>query len=367
MPQVDVLIVGAGIAGASLAAALAPHARVLVLEAEDHPGMHSTGRSAAFFAETYGGPRVQPLTSASRAFFQSPPPGFTDGALLRPRGALHVTDGDGRALDGMLREFADAPVTVDPLSPDGIAARFPHMRKTWRQHGLWEPACRDIDVAALHAGYLRLARQGGVIVESRSALLSATRRDGRWVAKTLKGSIGADIIVNSAGAWADDVAARCGVSGIGIKPLRRTIIAAEIDIPVDNDWPLVVDAAGTFYFKPDAGRMWISPHDEIPDTPRDVQPEELDIAVAVDRFERATTARVRRIERSWAGLRSFAADRLPVYGYDPAMPGFFWCSGQGGFGIQTAPAAAELAAAGVLRSAYSGPVDPEPYAAARFR
>jgi D-arginine dehydrogenase len=364
----DVLIVGAGIAGASVAAQLAGHCRVVVVEAETAPGYHSTGRSAAFFAETYGGPGVQPLSSASAGFLNAPPAGFADAPLVRPRGALHIADAANRSrLASFAADFADSGVAVMPLDQAAARARAPLLADAWSAHALWEPDCLDIDVAALHAGFLRRARQSGAVIHTDARLDALARVGGRWRCNAGSRAIHADIVVNAAGAWADDVARLAGVLPVGVRPYRRTMVVADIDCPVDATWPLVISAAGDLYFKPDAGTMWISPHDESPDVAGDVQPEEYDIALAIDTFCRVTTASVRRVVRAWAGLRSFAPDRLPVYGFDPVGAGFFWCAGQGGFGIQTAPAAAELCAC-LLVGAGTTPagVDPGRYTPARF-
>ena len=367
--NVDVAIVGAGIAGASLAWALAGKRDVALLEAEAQPGFHATGRSAAFYAETYGGPGVQPLTSASKSFFADPPAGFADRPLTGPRGALHVAASDA-GLETVEADFAGSGVTVTRLTSPETTAKLPLLADSWRKGSLWEPGCRDIDVAALHQGYLKGARRNGVAVITGTRFLSAARdRAGRrWRIETGAGTVLADILVNAAGAWADPVAQAAGVAPLGIAALRRTMIVAAIDRPVDPDWPLVIDAGGGFYFKPDAGHLWLSPHDETPAVPGDAQAEEIDIALAVHRFETAMDARVERVVRAWAGLRSFAPDRLPVYGFDASIDAFFWCAGQGGFGIQTAPAAAAMAARLILgESAEDCLPASAPYAPARFR
>ncbi|GAA3701751.1 FAD-binding oxidoreductase [Sphingomonas cynarae] len=337
MPRFDVAIVGGGIAGASLAAALAPHACVVMLEAEAMPGLHATGRSAAFWSETYGGPAIQPLTTASGAALR-------DGGFLEPLGSLHIgRQEDAAAADAFLAEFADSAVELVPIDP---ASRIPGLRSEWTI-GVMEPSCAYIDVAALHGHYLKSARTGGATIVTDAGIRSAVRRDGVWRIETPAGPFAATVLVNAAGAWADEVAIRCGVRPIGIRPYRRTMVQLRTDPSVPAGLPHVADIAGRFYFKPEAGgRLWLSPHDEIPTDPCDAAPEEIDVAVAIDRFEQAVDWRVAAVERRWAGLRSFALDRLPVYGF--AEPGFFWCAGQGGFGIQTAPAAAAMAAALVL-------------------
>ncbi len=363
----SVAIIGAGIAGAGVAFALGNRARVTLIEAESHPGYHTTGRSAAFYAETYGGPGIQPLTTASKAFFESPPPGFADQALLSPRGGLHVATADHLAeLAELEAEFAGTGVEIAHIPDHAIAALAPRLRPEWRADALWESDCRDIDVAALHQGFLTGAKRAGATLLT-DAEVTAIQRDGTgWHLTTRAGEVRADIVVNAAGAWGDAIANLAGAQPRGLQPMRRTVVVLDVDPPPSPDLPLVIAADGSFYFKPDAGRLWVSPHDETPAPASDCQPEDYDVAVAIDRLERATTWTVCRVERSWAGLRTFAPDRLPVIGYDPAIPGFFWCVGQGGFGIQTAPAAAQLAAALILGEPHGLPgVDAALYAATR--
>ncbi len=327
----DVVIVGAGIGGASLAWFLGSQASVLLIEAESHPGLHSTGRSAAFFAETYGGPRVQPLTTASKAFLETPPDGFADGPLVTRRGALHIARSEAQhSLDLMEHTFRASGVAIERLDSAATAARAALLAPAWRQCALWEPGCNDIEVARLHQAFLAGAKKRGAVLVTDARVLGFARASGHWRIETAAGNYEADIVVNAAGAWADEVAVLAGVRPLGVQPLRRTMIVADLDTPVDPDLPVVLDLEGSFYFRPDAGMMWVSPHDETPMPACDVQPEELDIAIGIDRFENATTAKVRRVARSWAGLRSFAPDRLPIYGFAPDVPGFFWCAGQGG-------------------------------------
>jgi D-arginine dehydrogenase len=363
----DVAIVGAGMAGASLAAEVAGRASVLLLEAEDQPGYHSTGRSAAFWSESYGGPLVQPLTQASGGFLAAPPPDFSDSPFLSPRGALHIANAAGeRALDALASDFAGAAVCLDPVARPALAAAIPGLRPGWNR-GLSEPTCADIDVAGLHAAYLKRARARGAVLVTAARLQRAEREHGRWQLETTAGTFESDLLVNAAGAWADRVAEFAGERRLGVQPYRRTLVQLRIDPPAPADLPLVIDARERFYFKPESGgRLWLSPHDETACEPCDSAPEEYDIALAIDRLESAVDWRVERVERAWAGLRSFAPDRLPVYGFSATDRGFFWCAGQGGFGIQTAPAAARLAAAMLLGSESGAPVDPAPYRATRF-
>ena len=364
----DVAIIGAGMAGASLAAEVAPHARVLLLEAEDHPGYHSTGRSAAFWSETYGGPGVQPLTTASREFLANPPEHVSDRSFLTHRGCLHIADASGEAaLDELLAKFERSDVVLEARDRAGLEHALPQVRPGW-DRAVYEPSCADIDVAGLHAAYLRLARRAGAELITGARLEQAERLEEQWRLTTNAGGFTASLLVDAAGAWADEVAAMAGERPLGIQPYRRTLLQVEVDPPVPPDLPLVVDAAGRFYFKPEAGgRLWLSPHDETACAPCDCAPDELDVALAIAGLELATDWRVVRIERRWAGLRSFAPDRLPVYGFSDRSRGFFWCAGQGGFGIQTAPAAAKLAAALLLGREPEIPgIDPARYRPGRF-
>ncbi|HEU4961134.1 MAG TPA: FAD-dependent oxidoreductase [Sphingomonas sp.] len=355
MAQYDIAIVGAGMAGASLAAELAPHARVLLLEAEAQPGYHATGRSAAFWSETYGGPGVQPLTTASGPLLEA-------AGVLAPLGSLHIGRAeDDAAIDAFLAAFEGSGVALEERDPHAVV---PGLRADWKR-AVFEPSCAYIDVAALHAGYLKRARLAGAALTTSAPLEAATRAAGGWRLETGADVFAADILVDAAGAWADAVAIRSGVAPIGIQPYRRTMVQLRTDPPPADGMPHVAHIAGSFYFKPEAGgRLWLSPHDEIASDPCDAQPEEIDVAIAIDRFEHAVDWRVAALEHKWAGLRSFAPDRLPVFGFAPDVPSFFWCAGQGGFGIQTAPAAARLAAALLLGN--TPIIDPTAYAPARL-
>lgn len=332
----DILVIGGGMAGMSLAAELAAHGRVILVEQEDTPGYHATGRSVAFWEESYGGTLIQPLTTASRPLMND---------FIAPRGALHIgRAADAPMRDAMLRDFAGSGVSFEARTTLELRQKLPGLRDGWCV-GLSEPSCSDIDAAGLLAHYAGRARRGGVEIYTGTRLVSAHRDGERWDVETTAGRISCATIVNAAGAWADDVARRCGVPPIGIVPYRRTVV--QLRCPeAPADFPVVMDLAGQFYFKPSGlGRVWLSPHDEAPDEPGDVAPEELDVAIAIDRFQQVVDWRIDAVERRWAGLRSFAPDRLPVYGFDSRAEGFFWFAGQGGFGIQTAPAAALLGAA----------------------
>ncbi|SNS89490.1 D-arginine dehydrogenase [Sphingomonas laterariae] len=363
MIRADIAIIGAGMAGASIAAEIGAGVDVVLIEAESQPGYHSTGRSAAFWSETYGGPAVQPLTTASGAYLR-------DGNFLKDRGALHIADQDGiAALAAMQAEFAGTGVALDPVDRAGLDRLLPGLAPEWTL-GLAEPSCADIEVAALHADYLRRARQNGTTLLADAAVTGLAREGAGWRIATRQGPVVADIIVNAAGAWASEVSALAKATPIAITPYRRTMVQIAVDPAAPADLPLIVDALGRFYFKPEAGgRLWLSPHDEIACPPCDAAPEELDIAIAIDRYERLGVGRILAKDHAWAGLRSFAPDRAPVYGFDERAPGFFWFAGQGGFGIQTAPAAAMLGAALLMARAMPEAVravDADRYAPGRF-
>ncbi len=366
----DVLIVGAGIAGASLAAALAPYRQVMLIEAEDMPGYHATGRSAAFWQESYGGVGVQPLTAASFDTLARPDPEFSDRPFLAPRSALMIGRRDeAAAVDDFVAEFAAQGVSVSRLSRAELAGRIDGLRPEWSD-GAFEPSCRDIDVGGLHAAYLRAAKRAGASLSVRTPLVSARRTSGEWAVETGQGTIHAAVIVNAAGAWADRIAVGCGAAPVGIQPYRRTLAQIRLGVPTPAALPLIGHIGGDFYFKGESeGRIWLSPHDETPSDPCDAAPEEIDIALAIDRLQSVVDWPIAAVERKWGGLRSFAPDRLPVFGPDAHQPGFVWCAGQGGFGIQTSPAIADLLAAQIgapLPGGAIGSVDPAPFAPARF-
>jgi D-arginine dehydrogenase len=362
MSEFDVIIVGGGIAGASLGAEIAARRRTLIIEAEDQCGYHSTGRSAAFYLESYGGPEVAKLTLASGDFLSEPPEEFSEQGFLRVRGDLHVTRDD----------LPEVPRGVETqiIERHQLERLVPGIRREWRR-ALFEPSCADIDVAALHASFLRAFRRAGGTVNTRARLKRALRRGESWEVFLDDGTtLTAALIVNAAGAWADDVATACSAAPLGIAPKRRTMVQLRVGRSGLRDLPLVDDAGGTFYFKGEGdSTVWLSPHDEIPSEACDAAPEEIDVATAIDRFEQVVDWPIERVERTWAGLRSFAPDRLPVYGFDGGISGFFWCAGQGGFGIQTSPAAAKLAAALLLGEephSTVAAIDPEVFSPRRF-
>ncbi len=345
--RADFLIVGGGIAGASVGYWLAPHGRVILLEREAQPGYHSTGRSAALFMASYGTPQVRALSLASRAFLQQPPAGFSDYPLLAPRGALMVAaPGQEQLLDEHWAVMTAVARTARRLDAAQVRALIPAFRPEKVAGGLLEEDASDMDVHAIHQGYLRgLRRAGGTVV--CNAPVSALRRDGKlWQVQAGGATYEAPVVLNAAGAWADEVGRLAGLAGIGLQPRRRSAMIFAPPPGVDvAAWPMAIGVTEDWYFKPDAGMLLGSPANADPVDPQDVQPEELDIALAIHRIEEMTTLQIRRPTRTWAGLRSFVADGDLVGGFDAQAPGFFWIAAQGGYGIQTSPAMGEACAA----------------------
>lgn len=347
MVQFDYAVIGGGIAGISVAAELATSHRVLVLEREPHLAYHTTGRSAAIYSETYGNSTICALTSASRAFFEKPPEGFSAQPLLRPRACLYIGRADQTGQ--MERAIADSRGGLCPLEPVDKTAAYglvPALRPDYVAVAALERNSADIDVHALHHGFQRLAMSRGAEIRRSAEVMTLERSGSHWDIGVGADRYQAEVLVNAAGAWADDVGRQVGAGALGVTPMRRTMIV--IDAPGDansSDWPFVLDIGEEFYFKPEGRKLLASPADETPTPPCDAQPEELDIALCVDRLERALEISVARIDRSWAGLRSFCPDRTPAVGFDKDVPGFFWLVGQGGYGIQTSPALSRLAAA----------------------
>ena len=345
MQTCDVLVVGAGIAGASAAYEIAPFAKVILLERESQPGYHTTGRSAAVFGPAYGNRMIRALTAASHAFYREQAGGLAAHPVLGPRGALFVARQDQLgALDALQAETAPEVASLERLDAAEVRARVPVLNAGYIAGGLYDPSSMDLDVVAIYQGYLKglRARGGQVVTDAEvSAIPTVT---APWRVETRAGAFEAAVLVNAAGAWADELAVMAGVAPLGLVPMRRTALLFQASIDADPAWPLVDDADEQFYFKPESGLLLGSPADETPIPPCDVQPEELDVAIAIDRIERAASFRVIHVRRKWAGLRTVAPDRTPVVGMEQGTPGFFWLAGQGGHGIQTAPALARAAA-----------------------
>ena len=347
MQDFDFAVVGAGIAGVSAAYHLAPQARVIVLEREHVAAYHTTGRSAALHSETYGSTEIRAITVASGRFYRHPPKGFTDHPLLTPRGALIAGRAEQQAaMQKAAADYARLVPSVRWLDPAEALSRQPLLKPEAASGGAIFEEAEDMDVAAIHGGFLKGARAAGGVLRLDAEITTLERKGGRWRVGLRDGeSVTATTIINAAGAWADVVAQLAGARPVGLVPKRRT--AFTFDAPPGLDLarlPMVIDFDETWYVKPEVGQFLGSPADEMPSPPCDAQPEEMDIAVAVERIETATMLKIRRIKNKWAGLRSFVADKNLVVGYDPAVEGLFWLAGQGGYGIQTGESAGRLAA-----------------------
>jgi D-arginine dehydrogenase len=342
----DVLVIGGGIAGVSIGYELAADRSVCLLEMEPTLAFHTTGRSVATFLESYGGRTIRILTTASRPFMEEPPEGF-DRPLLTPLPLIWAArNGEVDDLHSMYTAVREFVPSIELLTADEVVSSTNVVRPDWVGAGLREPGASEIDVAALHGGYVRGLKARGGAIHTSAGLASITPVDGRWHATDAAGTTyDAAIVVNAAGAWCDQIAALAGVAPVGIQPLRRTVFMVRPPTGVDaHDVPLTGDANGSFYIKPEGVQILCSPADEVPSEPCDAKPEEIDIAMAIDVINEATTLDIRSVRSSWAGLRNFVADRSPVAGFDDGVDGFFWFVGQGGYGIQIAPALAQAGA-----------------------
>ena len=350
MATADFLVIGGGIAGLSAAARLVRHGKVVVLEAEEALGYHSSGRSVTFSHYGIGDAAVRGLTSHSRAFFLDPPGGFSEQPIARTASALFVATEEMlpelHALQAQMERFTD---TTSYVGEAEIRALCPMLKTGERAivSGVVERSGLRLDADMLLQGFARVVREGGGEIHTGRRIARVAHARGDWEVETETGERWmSPILINAAGAWADGVATRAGVTPLGLQPKRRTIIV--VDPPPGHDvrgWPFVKTAADLFYMLPEAGRLLASPVDEVECEPCDAQPEDYDLALAAHRLEEYTTLSVRRIAHRWAGLRTFTADRVPTAGFAPDAPGFFWLAGQGGYGLQTAPAMAEIAEA----------------------
>jgi D-arginine dehydrogenase len=352
----DIAIIGAGIAGAGVAAELAADFDVVLVEQESRPGYHSTGRSAALFFQNYGNDVIRALSRASRPLFVDADPALFPNPLLSERGVLMIADQD--SLPGLHSALARSE-GLRELSLDEACAMVPLLRRERLVAAAYEGDAQDIDVATLHQGFLRKAKAGGARLVTDAELLGARPRDGGWSIETKAGAIEARIIVNTSGAWADRVAQACGLAPIGIQPMRRSMAVLPPPAGVEvSRWPVIDDAAERWYAKPDAGKLYVSPADEDPVEPHDAFVDDMVLAEGLDRFEQALDFPVTRVEAKWAGLRSFAPDRTPVAGFDRTAENFFWVAGQGGYGIQTSPALSRLAGQLIRRAAVPDDLQP---------
>ncbi|NLY33390.1 MAG: FAD-binding oxidoreductase [Alcaligenaceae bacterium] len=374
--EFDVIIIGAGIAGASVAYRLSAHVSVLVLERESQPGYHSTGRSAAMFMETYGTPQIQALTRAGRGFFeQAQSSGFTDQPVLHPRGCIYVARPDQKEeLDSMYTQALALSPNVEFIDPDKIVEMAPCMKKELLYGGVLERNAEDIDVDVLHQGYLKGMRKNGAVLKNNAEVVQCQRIEDKWQVSLANGeSFRCTTLVNAAGAWADHIARLSQVAPVGLQPCRRT--AFTFDAPEGLDLltlPMVVDINEQYYFKPDAGQILGAPANADPVEAQDVVAEELDVATGIYYIEEATSFKIRRPNHVWAGLRSFVKDGDLVVGFDRTAEGFFWLAGQGGYGIQSSAGVSELASALILNQPLSETllkekVDPTLVSPNRFR
>lgn len=366
------VIIGGGIAGVSAAAHLAPHAEVMLLEMEESMAYHTTGRSAALFVVNYGADGIRPLARASRRFLESPPEGTTDGPLLSDRGLLWIaTDEQMSELEQTAAEGRESGAGSQLLSPEDVGRLLPIVAEARIAGGLYEPTAKDIDVAALHQAFVRMSRRHGCEIRTGMKVTHLESSDSGWTVAGNDFAIECDVVIDAAGAWGDQIAALAGIDPVGLQPMRRTAFM----VPGDETYaslPMVVDAEQRFYFKPDGVQLLCSLAEEEPSDPTDPRPRMEDVARAIERINEATTLSIRTVNSEWVGLRTFAPDREMVIGEEPEAPGFYWLTGQGGTGIQTAPAYGALLAALVLDSDLSpelaeAGVDPVTTSPARFR
>ncbi|MGX5840949.1 NAD(P)/FAD-dependent oxidoreductase [Mesorhizobium sp. ArgA1] len=344
--ETDVIVIGGGMAGAGAAFEISRSAKVVLLERESHCGYHTTGRSAASFTENYGNGVIRRIVLASRSFMVEPPAGFADYPLLSKRGMITVARADQLDLLAQDLQAAQALVpSIVAMTPDEAIQRVPVLRADYVAGAYIEPHSMDIDVNGLHQGFLRGARARGARIVTNAGVNAIGRQSGRWRVETPAGTFLAPRLVNAAGAWGDEIATMAGVHPVGLQPKRRTAFNIPAPAGVNiSDWPLVHDVGAEFYFKPDAGQLFVSPADATLSVPMDAYAEDIDVAIGAERLERATTIEVQRVSRSWAGLRTFVADGSPVVGPDDEVPDFIWLVGQGGYGIKTSPALSRVCA-----------------------
>jgi D-arginine dehydrogenase len=345
MQSYDIAIIGGGIAGLSLAYFLSGQRSVVVLEQESALGYHSTGRSAAEFVLRYNSSEVCKLAAISRQFFDLSPEGFTDIPLLHPRGGITIANAKKAERLHAQFEAERRYAPLMPLTAEEAIARVPFLDPAYVEAAYFDPEFWDIEVESLLQGYVKGARRAGTEIITGAGVTDSRDDGGLWQIETRNGPVIARTIVNASGGWADSIATLAGVRPLGIVPHRRTAVLLDLPGIDPSAMPEVAELDEEFYFKPDAFRLLVSPADETPCEPGDVQPEEIDVAWAVHHFETASTIKVNRVAKSWAGMRSFTRDRLPAIGFDPGHPRFFWLAGQGGYGILSSPALGALAAA----------------------
>ncbi len=346
MKTCDIIVIGGGIAGIGCAAMLAGRARVAVLEQEPHPGYHASGRSAAIFIPSYGGPEIRALTAASEAYLDTPPPELETESLLKPRGEMLLAgEGEQARLTALMAEMP----MLEELSVADARRLVPILEPGWIRGACIDRGARDIDADRLLQRWAGICRKQGGTVATGEAAAAIRRNGGAWTVTTRTQTWQAPVLVNAAGAWADETAELAGIGRLGLTPCRRS--AALLPAPggqAVDAWPLFGSVAENWYAKPVSGKLMVSPADEDPVDPHDAYADDMVLAGGLHRYEQSVTFPVTRVEHSWAGLRTFAPDRVPVAGFDPRAEGFFWLAGQGGYGIQTAPALSQLASDLVL-------------------
>ena len=349
MEHYDIAIIGAGIAGASIAARLAGKRRCIILEMEDRPGYHTTGRSASAYEPNYGPAPMLAMIRASGAFYLSPPPGFTEAPLFTPRGSLFF-ESEGQEQD--TPRFLHGSEGLIEISEDTAREFFPVLKRGYAKRIFRDAATGDLDVDLIHRGFLKMAKVGGTALALSSPVRALEANDSGWTAILSDRKITAAIVVNASGAWGNVVGEMSGAKSVGLVPKRRSIGVIPIDVSLNaTDWPMVTDIGETWYAKPQSGKLLVSSADVTPVEPHDAYADDMAIAEGVERLMTATTIEVDRLEHSWGGLRSFVSDGSPVVGFDPDVKGFFWLVGQGGYGIESSPALSEVAAALLLGEA----------------
>lgn len=348
----DFIIIGGGIAGASAGFELCKKGRVIIVEKESQAGYHTTGRSSAIFQKSYNkcDPLLNILVRTSEDFLRHPPEGFAPQPLLEDRPLIYITRPENQdALDLLQGKLSDIDVRTEFIGNQAAGQLMPVLAPKYQGRVLLEHGAADIDVSALHQGYLRAIKNAGGEIITKAEVIALAKQDDLWQVTTTKDIYQAKIVINAAGAWVDQIAEMADLSPIHIQPLRRTVIMVALPDSISADgWPLVLDVAEKYYFKPEQGKILMTPGDEKPMPPSDVQPEEIDIAYGAHFLEQATSLKVGKIDHSWAGLRNLMADGHPVVGFDPQTEGFFWLAGQGGFGIKTAPAMGRITASLVM-------------------
>jgi D-arginine dehydrogenase len=345
MVETDIIVIGAGIAGASISAILSETKNVIILDMEERAGYHTTGRSAALFTENYGTPAIKALTRASRDFFENAPAGFSEHPLLTTRGIIYLAHTD--QLD-QLRDFRETNPYVEELTQEDLHNRIPFLQPNHIVSGLLEAEAADIDVNSLHTGYLRQAKINGAELLCNQSVISLEYEGGLWVVTTAKAQFRAPVVINAAGAWADKIADMAGVSPVGLRPLKRTAAIVQFDKQIPREMCFLNDIDEHWYCKPEGSSLFLSPEDELPSEACDAWADDMDVATVIEKITEVLDLEPVKVESSWAGLRTFAPDNEFVIGYAKDAAGFFWLAGQGGYGIQTAPAAAALSASLVL-------------------